>query len=335
MEKICKQCGNVGKETAIFCGVCGVKYINNSPDARKCVQCGNILNENTKFCVVCGATCKVEKLVEYDAKAMDISGEVAFTQALPSPSSLLQAVNPIKHLFGGFSRVIKGFGQAFKDKKKLIPAIILAIIWVTMTLLPLLGVDMSKVRWLSWLTFAQGGLRGGVTGILGGIIGKGIFAYFIMGIIINLMNKQNPFKPYINGTKKFFSAFALKSLKQTALFILGVGLALIAFNFMTWNASSMNSMAGIAAFFLAIRAMSQKAGFLKQFIASLITKKGCKIDMAAVNRLMAGWAMGFALGTALSLINYRYIGYISGGVIVVGGIVLFILSKQGKGAVVV
>lgn len=313
----------------------------------RCKQCGNILGENAKFCGKCGTAIKdtqtvtrkevlkIEKIVEYAAEATATGGEVVFMHDFSSPIPLLQVVNPIKHLLSGFGRMLKGFGQAIKDKKKLIPAIIIGVIWVMMTLLPLLGVDMSKVGWLSWLTFAQGGLRGGITGMLGGVIGKGILAYFFMGIIINVINKQNPFKTYIQGAKKFFSSFAFKNLKQTALFILGMGISLIVFNFITWNASSMNSMAGVAAFFLALRSMSGKYGFLKQLVSSLITQKGNKIDMEAVNRLMGGWTIGFAFGTALSLVKYRYIGYTTGGVVLIVAMVLFIVSSQGKGAVAV
>lgn len=281
------------------------------------------------------AALKVEKLFENDAEARDIAGEVSFTQALSSPSSLLQVVNPIKHLLGGFLRIIKGFAQAGKDKKKLIPATILAVIWITLTLFPALGIDTSRVRWLNWLTFAQGGLHGGISGIMGGVIGKGILVYLITGVFINLTNRHNPFKAYINGAKNFFSAFALKNIHQTALFLLGVGLGLIAFNFITGNASPMNNMAGIAAFFLAVRSMSGRYGFLKQLTASLITKKGCLVDMAAVNRLMSGWAMGFAFGTALSFVKYAYVGYAAGGATIIAAMLLFIVSTQRKGAVTV
>jgi len=290
---------------------------------------------DTDVRVAAKAALKVGKLFENNAEATDIAGEVSFTQALPSPASFLQAVNPIKHLTRGFLKIIKGFALAGKDKKKIIPAIILATIWITLTLLPALGIDMSSVRWLNWLTFAQGGIRGGITGIVGGVIGKGILAYLITGVFVNLINRHNPFKPYINSAKKFFLAFALKNLQQTALLILGAGLALIAFNFITWNASSMNNMAGIAAFFLAMRSMSGRYGFLKQLAASLITKKGCLVDMAAVNRLMGGWAVGFAFGTALSFVKYAYIGYATGGVAVIAAMVLFIVSAPGKGAVTV
>jgi len=415
MSKICKQCGGVLKETATFCGICGTKYIQDSPPIRSCARCGNLLGEKANFCVNCGssyetkpvqevkhdnvctncggylksdvrfcgicgaeqkqtklvdipqqdskipvastviqssvktivepintaakvavkAASTVEKLFENNAEAMDIVGEVSFTQALPSPLSLLQVVNPIKHLLSGFLRIIKGFSKAWKDKKKLIPAIILAVVWITLTLLPALGIDLSRVRWLNWLTFAQGGIRGGISGVVGGVIGKGILAYLLTSVFLSLINRHNPFKVYINGAKKFFSAFAIKNSHQTALLILGAGLSLIAFNFITWNASSMNNMAGIAAFLLAVRSMSGRYGFLKQLAASLITKKGCHVDMAAVNRLMGGWAMGFAFGTALSFVKYAYVGYATGGAAIIVAIVLFIVSAPRKGAVTV
>ncbi len=51
---------------------------------------------------------------------------MSFVQNFPPPQEALSAVNPIKCLAGGVVGVFKGLAAAFRNKKRWIPALVLA-----------------------------------------------------------------------------------------------------------------------------------------------------------------------------------------------------------------
>jgi len=255
---------------------------------------------------------------------------------LPVSGDLSAAVGPVKCLLQGLSGLFRSIGAAFKDKKRWIPALILGLVWFALTLLPLLGVNPLPVRWISFLSFAGGGTSGGITGLVGGIVGKGVFAYFLMSLVIPLTRGQKPFAGIAGGFKRFFPAFGTKGTTQSAHLLAGMGAALVFYNFITGTASLVNSMAGVAALLLSLRALSGKAGFLRRFLGALITKKTAKgsANTEAVNRIIAGMAAGFALAIALSAIPFAYIGYAAGAAALAAAIVLKIVPDSKKEATV-
>ena len=63
-----------------------------------------------------------------------------------------------------------------KNPKQMIPTVVLGIVWLVLALLASFGINPLPVRILSFLTFAQGGMFGGVLGAVGGILGKVVIA---------------------------------------------------------------------------------------------------------------------------------------------------------------
>ncbi len=268
------------------------------------------------------------RVMENTAAAPASAGEISFTRALSPAGEIAAAVGPFKCLADGVIGLAKGFGAALRDKKRWLSAAVLAVVWLALTLLPFLGVNPPAVRWLSFATFAGGGTTGGLTGLVGGVVGKGVFAYFLTSLVLPLTRGQKPFAGVAGGLRRFFPSLAAKGPAQLSGVLAGMGAALIGYNFMVGPASLQNSMAGVAAFLLSLRALSGRAGFLRRFAGSLTTafRKDKRADTQVLGRLLAGWAAGFALAVPLSALPFAWIGYTLGGFILLGAIVLKIVS---------
>jgi hypothetical protein len=209
---------------------------------------------------------------------------------------------------------------------------VISCVWLVLLILPALGVNSSALNWLNFLTFAQGGAGGGVPGLVGGLIGKGFLAYFFTVLLLPVFNREKPLDGIGSGFKRLIGSLAVKDKSTLPPLFGGAGIALVCYNFLTVDNSLQNSMAGIAACFLALRALASKAGFLRRFLFSLFIKpgKGRMPDTSAITRFMAGWAAGFALGIPLSLTGISRIGYLAGLVLIIAAAALKLVSGRAK-----
>ncbi len=242
------------------------------------------------------------------AFAAAVAGEMGFTQAMPAAGNGIPGVGPFKYLLSSIGRIFKGFKEVFGNKKRSIPVLLISFIWFLLMLLPALGVNLSAQNWLSFLTFAQGGTGGGLLSAAGGFIGKGVFAYFLTSLLLPLSGGK-PFAGLGAGLKALFGSFGFRDKKAFASMLAGIGLALICYNFLTGNASLQNSMAGIAAFLVSLRALANNGGFLRGFFMSFSKKsrKSAVTSSSNATCIMAGWTLGFAAGcSAFGYRNQQY-----------------------------
>lgn len=290
-----------------------------------CRNCGTPLNPNAKFCRSCGVPIREVK--------PDAEGRVDTSPGRDVPSPL--------HLLKESIRAgMDSFRQLFKTPKRLIPLIVMSALWLILALLPALGINPWPVKLLSFLTFAQGGMYGGVWGAVGGVLGKAVFAYFVSALVSPLFMGRNPFKSGRAG-KDFFSGLALQSANAAASLAVGVGLALVVYNFLTGNASLVNSMAGVTGLFLAIRSILRKGGFLWGLALSIVHKlsRGRVPSQLTVSRVITGYAAGSALGVLLSAVPWPYfpitvyIPYMVGGALIIIGLLLGVALKSRGEAV--
>lgn len=220
--------------------------------------------------------------------------------------------------------------STLNNRKRLIVAGVLALVWFCISLLPALGINPIPVQVLSFLTFAKGGLTGGIPGFFGGILGKGLIAYLVASLVLGRFDLSK----LGQNLTSFFSSFTGKfGLDTLSPMIAGAGVALILYNFMAGTATVQNCLVGIAAFLLAVTAFAGKGGFLRRIVTTLLFQKK-KFDTSVITRFLAGWALGFALGTVVSLLPFfAYLCYILGAVLLAGGIILFVITSQNtKGA---
>lgn len=269
--------------------------------------------------------------------ASSSAGEISFVHTFPALDGLLPGVElgPIRYVLNGAGRLLKSIPVMFKDKKKGAFILVLSLFWLILLLLSALGINNSVVTGLSFLTFAQGGAVGGIPGLIGGIVGKGVFAYFITAMLLPLFSGGKPFSGLGRGLKTLFGSLAFKNSASLSALLLGAGLALIVYNAFTGNGSLQNSMAGIAALLLSLQALSNKAGFLRGFFMSFLKKTtGTQMpDTTRITKTMAGWAAGFAVGVVLSVTGISIISYLVGFVLVVISLILKLAAGSKKKAV--
>ncbi|NLZ28033.1 MAG: zinc ribbon domain-containing protein [Firmicutes bacterium] len=238
-------------------------------------------------------------------------------------ASISAAAGPFKVLLEGFAQLPRNFAAAFRDKKKLALALFFTLIWVALTLLPLLDIFLPADSLLSWLTFAQGGMRGGIPGLLGGIFGKGLFVSMLMDLFNFKKNRgkvSTPFKTNIS------SPFGRGDI---GLVIMGIGIALFGYNLMTGDNSLQNSMIGIVAAVGSLRSMNTHSGFIHRLLNACGQKfsGGRGPGNASLGRFMAGMASGFAVAVPLSASGIPWLGYALGGPIFIVGILVSLTAR--------
>lgn len=305
-----------------------------------CIRCGNNLVPQARFCPRCGAPVSGGFTGAVGAPrpgvvgagptgtvlAMAQGGFMTFAhKALPQAAPVMQQVGPLQALGTGFINAFRGIGRACTDVRLLIPALLLTVNWVTLTVLSYFGVQYKWVEVWQWLSSGSTGVQGGALGIIGSGFGKGVFAMFFMSLLVPLFHGQNPFSQYIAGAKAGFTAGGI-SLKQIALLGLGAGLAITLFQFMTYQGSAAGGMTAIAGFFVALRSLSQRSGFLWQMVGSLVSKRGGPVDQGSITRFKLGLALGFMLAGGLMFIPFFYICYLVGGVLCLLSLVLLIVA---------
>ena len=275
-------------------------------------------------------TCECSQ--DSDSPAAANAGESVLSGKLSAciPADETSAPSPVVVIKKCIHTKFDAFKSALHNRKLLITAGIMALVWFLLTLLPALGINPVPVQLLSFLTFAQGGLTGGVPGFIGGLIGKGLIAYFVALILTGGISAGG----IISSIKSVFTKFSGGNWTPASIspLLLGGGLALFIYNFLAGTSTLMNCMVGIVAFLVAARALMNKSGCIWNIFGSIFARSG-RIDTGLLTKIMAGWAAGFALGIILSIFG-GYLCYLIGFILVVIGAILMIAvtGKEGVSA---
>lgn len=340
-KKFCTECGKELIPGNRFCINCGNKILDEWPTTvsnqikEEILEAKDFSKQEEKRLseTIVNRVEAIGQIIGNTSFASAVGGEMVFTQNIPSTNSVLSTIGPLKYLLNGILSIFKNFKGIFRDKKRLIPAIIMTIIWIVLIILPTLGVAGTPMRYLYFLTFARGGMGQGLSKLIGGTLGKGLFAYFVTSLITPIFSGKKPFKGIGGGIKTLFNSFAVKDIRGLSPISLGGGLALIAYNFLTGSAIIQNSMIGIVGFIMGLRGLSRKTGFLRGFIISFAKKssKNKHVDSYYINKIIAGVTTGFALSIPLSTIGFSYICYVIGVFLIGVAIILKIIVGKKKG----
>ncbi|MBQ2099670.1 MAG: zinc ribbon domain-containing protein [Lachnospiraceae bacterium] len=301
-----------------------------------CTNCGNQLPEDAKFCTKCGAKIEAEvpnkeaEAPEKEQKTFRFSaalqpGEAAYgtfgtevmnavTEVIPGPWKVL--ISGIKQFFGSLKAVIK-------HPVSLIPAAILAILWLVLNLLQVNENDSAPVQVLSFLTFANGGMSGGVTGFIGGIIGKGIFAGAVTALIGSILHKRGNKRSLKD---KFLGMFGV-SMDTLWAYLTGFGAAMLLYLFFSGGATRISFMGGIAAAYLAAQSALNE-GFLKRLFSAVTSKGKTKVGPGAAT-MIRGLTTGFLAAALIGLTDINLVLIILGLLLVIGGTVMVVFQAKG------
>ncbi len=317
-----------------------------------CPKCGNKLPDNARFCDKCGNPVSgvqsdippkkadeqriqppeqsVRRTFGFAASAA--AGEAALGSYGGGPAGAISGVipGPAKVIGAGLKSLFTSIGSSFKDPKRLIPAFVIAAVWLVLNILQACGINPVPTRILSFLTFANGGMSGGFFGAIGGIIGKGIFAgalVSLIGLFTRKGGEKRSFKDTVKG------AFGV-SLGTLWPYICGIGAAMLLYLFISGGATRISFTGGVAASFLAARAVLNN-GFMRRLLGSFTKSKSP--SHPNVSGLIRGLSVGFAASALIGLSGVNLILVITGSVLFAGGIVMMILQaagvvKLGKGA---
>ena len=238
-------------------------------------------------------------------------------------------------------RLFSSLASLFRDPKRLIVPIALALVWLVLGILRAASPETARafpLRFLSFLTYADGGLGGGFFGALGGILGKSVLAgglVSLVGMIASAAKRKSggPGAPGRSFGQTLLGALGTDGDTVWA-YLTGAGAAIFLYLFLSGGSPRAAFFAGIAACFLSARAALTN-GFLKKLFASFSARSTGAAGPRAAG-FLRGLSVGFAAAAGLGLINLNLVLVILGGVLFVGGAVMMILQaagvlKTGKG----
>ena len=173
---------------------------------------------------------------------------------------------------------------------------------------------------LSWFTYAQAGAHGTLINVIGGTIGKILLISFLLYPVIETSYETN----YLNcKLAKTLSIYVL--LSSFGAFILGVGVSLILFNFMTSGLCREDSIIGLIMFFFCYKAQKNINNPVIGFINSF--EKGEPQNPNAASKAMLGASIGFLIAFSVIWTSYTFfIDYFISLLVFATGFSIFLIS---------
>ena len=232
---------------------------------------------------------------------------------------------------GFFAMLLNEVKDLLKHPKKLLPTIILSVVWLVFSMLSTFGANIPILRFLYTLTYSNGGMFGGFFGAVGGIFGKAVFAAVVNTIVLSLVAKKNPFANAAKSCKEMFGKAAFSGLSAISPFLIGAGAGLILYWFFNITSSTTNCAVAVVGAVGAFTAIGKKNGIITSLVYTVTGKltKGKFPSQVTVNRTITGFSAGFALGLPLTFVRFGWMLFLIGAVILAAGIAFAVLGKKG------
>ena len=318
-----------------------------------CGNCGHPLSEGAKFCANCGqplnakneeqniaAESKIESVEENETPSSkkEPAKENANANSQKGNAKQKESENATtpkgnaKQKEGGFiATLVNEVKDLIRHPKKLLPTIILSVVWMVFSMLSTFGVNIPILRFLYTLTYSNGGMFGGFFGAVGGIFGKAVFAAVVNTIVLSLVAKKNPFANAAKSLKGIFGKAAFSGLSAISPFLIGAGSGLVLYWFFNITSSPVNCSVAVVGAVGAFTALGKKNGLLTSLVYTVTGKltKGRFPSQVTVNRTITGFSSGFALGLPLTFVRFGWLLFLVGALILTLGIVFSIVGKKG------
>lgn len=186
--------------------------------------------------------------------------------------------------------------------------------------------NILVIRLICTITYANGGLFGGLIGNIGGIFGKAVFALSINSIVLSIIYRKNPFTDFKKNTKGIIKG----GIDAIYPFIIACGIGVLLYLFFNITSAPMNLSVSIASIFFTILAIRNKNNilFVSTFYLIKYLSKGKAIERIKVTRILFGLAFVFAISLPITFINNSILILVLGlSLVLIGLIVLFISKK--------
>lgn len=233
---------------------------------------------------------------------------------------------------GGFiAMLINEVKGLLRNPKKLLPTIILSIVWMLFSIMSAMGANIPILRFLYTLTYSNGGMFGGFFGAVGGIFGKAVFATVVNTLVLSLVAKKNPFANAVKSVKGVFGKAAFSGLSAISPFLIGAGSGLLMYWFFNITSSTVNCAVAVVGAVGAFSAIGKKNGIITSLVYTVAGKltKGRFPSQVTVNRTITGFSAGFALGLPLTFVRFGWLLFLIGAMILAAGIVFATVGKKG------
>lgn len=293
--------------------------------ANYCKYCGKPLKEGARFCIGCGKPIDVSP-TESNAAHKEQPSKTAI-----QAETNVKPINTVQKKGGFLNQLFDEIKDLLKHPKKLLPTIILSVVWMLFSILSTVGVNIPIFRFLYTLTYSNGGMFGGFFGAIGGIFGKAVFATVINTIVLSLFAKKNPFANVAKSLTGVFGKAAFSGLSAISPFLIGAGSGLVLYWFFNITSSPVNCAVAVVGAVGAFSAIGKKNGLLVSLIFSAAGKvsRGKLPSQVVVNRAITGFSAGFAIGLPLTFVRFGWLLFLIGAIILAAGIVFAIIGKNG------
>ena len=214
------------------------------------------------------------------------AGAAKMKKILPLPGVLLSRIAALP----------KGLAGAFRDPKALLSALFFGAAWILLPILQEAVPDSPVLAFLSWLTYARGGLDRAGAGVLGGILGKVTVASALSGIISGGLPQMAAGlgRMFSRGEKGSIGTAFLGALTGAVCYMIFAGIG---------SMGAGSTMAGISGALLCLRSLGSGKGFfsaLAESATSRVTNGVRTADPGKQRGMLSGMTAGFAVITALS-----------------------------------
>lgn len=335
---ICPHCGKQMKLTSKFCPHCGknpaeakaVPTVNRTSPTPAVGKPASTVSQPTVTRAAQAVQAAAANLPGLTNSIQASAGRGVISVEIPDISGTVggavsgaaQILSPIKTLFGGIGGFFRNIKNTFRDKKALVGALIMVVLWTVFWLWNRSSKANKVSEILSALTFAEGGTRGTLGQIVGGAFGKGMVISAFMSLFGGELGSV------FGGIKQAFSRG-----KSIWLTVAGFGAAVICYQLFAGYAGTYGIAVAVSGAVVSLQALGGNTGFFGSLARSVVSRKINGVRTAAesrVNGLLTGAVLGFTVSAALSRFYIPW--WIGGGIMVLGIILSLIFDRKGAKA---